>query len=74
MSLCGVIIHETFEPGGEAVDAKKGIIALVAVFALYMLITAPAKSADMVRTAGSAAAGAAGTVADSLFTFLDRLV
>ncbi|MGH3682925.1 MAG: hypothetical protein ACRDT2_22070 [Natronosporangium sp.] len=55
-------------------DAKKVIIALVAVFALYMLITAPNQSADMVRTAGSAAADAAGTVASSLFTFLDRLV
>ena len=53
---------------------KKGVIALVAIFAAYMLITAPARSAEMVRSAGTAAADAAGTVANSLMTFLDGLV
>jgi cell shape-determining protein MreC len=64
-----------WRPGQEGgVVPKKAIIAVVALFAVYMLMTAPVQSAGMVRDGATALLGGVETVAQSVFTFLDALV
>jgi len=53
---------------------KKAIIAVAAVFVVYMLMTAPTQSATMVRQGVTALLGGVEVVAQNLFTFLNALV